>query len=250
MSISYEEALATLEAMFSSPWSRETLDLVLRHEKGHMENTCDRILSYGSDKDPKILIQQLQSGQGISSSSSAAAAQHSIDLDEEIARQLATQLQGGGGRGSGGGGVPPASSASTTTPKGRGTPTVLPKDFLRIPGYPHRSVLAEASAANAGRRSNRGVVSPNGAGGDFDDEALARMLQDEFFSQELARNPEFAHLAGGGGGGGGRVGGSSGNFRGHQTGRSGAVLPPGQRRAHSSNSQPQGPNLMDKFSST
>ena len=30
----------------------------------------------------------------------------------------------------------------------------------------------------------------------MDDEALARMLQDELFSEELARNPDFAHLAG------------------------------------------------------
>jgi hypothetical protein len=29
------------------------------------------------------------------------------------------------------------------------------------------------------------------------DEALARMLQDELFAQELRNNPEFAHLAGG-----------------------------------------------------
>jgi hypothetical protein len=31
----------------------------------------------------------------------------------------------------------------------------------------------------------------------MDDETLARMLQDELFSEELARNPDFAHLAGG-----------------------------------------------------
>jgi hypothetical protein len=30
----------------------------------------------------------------------------------------------------------------------------------------------------------------------MDDETLARMLQDELFSEELARNPDFAHLAG------------------------------------------------------
>jgi len=29
----------------------------------------------------------------------------------------------------------------------------------------------------------------------MDDETLARMLQDELFSEELARNPDFAHLA-------------------------------------------------------
>ena len=238
MSISYEEALATLEAMFGAPWTRESLDLVLRHEKGHMENTCDRILSYGSENDPQGLLRQLQSGQGLSSSGGNVGggdqqAAHNINMDEEIARQLAAQ-QGGAG-----GGAAASAGAPTTQQKGRGTPTVLPKDFLRIPGYPHRSVLLER-ASGAGRSGvSSGTSAMNGA--EMDDETLARMLQDEFFSQELARNPEFAHLAGG------RVP--------HRTGRSGATFPPGQRRSTTTSQSrqqqqalPQGPNIIDKLS--
>ena len=36
MSISYEEALSTLQAMFGEPWTRETLDTVLRHFQGYV----------------------------------------------------------------------------------------------------------------------------------------------------------------------------------------------------------------------
>jgi len=50
MAISYEEALVTLQAMFTEPWTRQSLDAVLRHEKGHMENTCDVILQHGEAK--------------------------------------------------------------------------------------------------------------------------------------------------------------------------------------------------------
>ena len=59
MAISYEEALVTLQAMFTEPWTRQSLDAVLRHEKGHMENTCDVILQHG-DQDPQILVDRLK----------------------------------------------------------------------------------------------------------------------------------------------------------------------------------------------
>jgi hypothetical protein len=36
MSISYEEALSTLQAMFAEPWTRENLDAVLRHHQGYV----------------------------------------------------------------------------------------------------------------------------------------------------------------------------------------------------------------------
>lgn len=204
MSITYEDALATLEAMFGDPWTRETLDAVLRHEKGHMENTCERILDHGS-QDPKLLIKRLKEG--------------GSDLATDEA--LALQLQEGGA---------PTGATSSAKP-GRGTPTELPADFLRIPGYKHRSVAAR-SAGGA-------------AAGAMDDESLARMLQDELFSEELARNPDFAHLARGG--------------RGNQRTRSasGRGQAPAQRRATASNqSQPvQNPfenvkvmeNLSSKF---
>jgi hypothetical protein len=85
MSITYEEALATLEAMFQAPWARETLDAVLRHEKGHMENTCERILNHG-DKDPLILVNRLKAG----------GPEPQVAMDEELARQLSVQEHGGG----------------------------------------------------------------------------------------------------------------------------------------------------------
>jgi len=34
MSISYEEALSTLQAMFGAPWTQDSLDTVLRHFQG------------------------------------------------------------------------------------------------------------------------------------------------------------------------------------------------------------------------
>jgi hypothetical protein len=152
MSISYEEALSTLEAMFGEPWSRETLDSVLRHHQGHMENTVDQILRYGG-KDPQGLVDQLQAG--IDPEASA------VNQDAALARQLAQE-----GRS--------ASRKPSGAKKGRGTPTELPPDFLRVP-------------------SGRVAAEPESQ---MDkDEALARMLQDELFTEELAQNPDFAHLA-------------------------------------------------------
>ena len=51
MSITYEEALGTLTAMFS--------DTVLRHFEGHMENTVDAVLTHG-DANPQDLVQRLE----------------------------------------------------------------------------------------------------------------------------------------------------------------------------------------------
>lgn len=170
MSITYEEALSTLEAMFGAPWTRETLDAVLRHEIGHMENTCERILNHG-EKDPQILVDRLASGEPDPQQA----------MDEALARQLSVQ-------GHGGGGSRPATAAAASKnkvpiKKGRGAPTTLADDYLRVPGF--------KIPANAGASA---------AAAPMDDESLARMLQDELFSEELARNPDFAHLAGGRGG--------------------------------------------------
>lgn len=196
MSITYEEALGTLEAMFQAPWTRDLLDAVLRHEKGHMENTCERILNHG-EKDPQLLVDRLKAG----------GLEPQVAIDEELARQLTAQEHGAGRKPTG-----RAAAAKTTVKKGRGTPTTLPDDFLRVPGY---------------------KIPPNaGASAAMDDETLARMLQDELFSEELARNPDFAHLA-----------------RGSAAGRSNARLPPGQRRASAPAPNPfEGVNVMDKLS--
>lgn len=155
MSISYEEALATLESMFSAPWDRESLDAVLRHQKGHMENTVECILRHG-DGDPQVLIAEMDLGNSPTANAEAVDAQLALQLQRQGSRQAA-----------------PAAPAK----KGRGTPTILPPDFLRIPN---------TSAA---------ATSSSGSNTMSEDEALARMLQDELFSEELARNPDFAHLA-------------------------------------------------------
>lgn len=180
MSISYEEALATLQSMFGETWTREELDSVLRFQKGHMENTVDIILRHG-DKEPQALLEQLQSGVKPEDITNA--------MDEQLARQLAQGEQrraAAAASASAPSGNADANAPTTSAPtqlKGRGKPTTLPDDFLRIPGYQPPAGSASQAAASSGV---------------MDDEALARMLQDELFSQELARNPDFAHLARGG----------------------------------------------------
>lgn len=160
MSITYEEALSTLQSMFGEPWNRDTLDTVLRHQKGHMENTVDMILRHGN-RDPDILIDQIENG--IDPVQSVTAA------DEQLARQLARQTTP----------MPENTNQSSSLTAandrvhtGKGKPTTLPEDFLRPPGY-----------------------TPGMTNSVSDDEALARMLQDELFTEELRRNPDFAHLA-------------------------------------------------------
>jgi hypothetical protein len=202
MSISYEDALATLQSMFGEPWTRETLDAVLRHEKGHMENTCDRILQHG-DQSPQLLVDRLK----------ANGPEPQVAMDEQLARQLAA------------GGSTARRSSTSSSRKGRGTPTTLPGDFLRLPGY-----------------KPSGGATSSSAGGMMDDETLARMLQDELFSEELARNPDFAHLARGGGRG--RTNGSSSARR---TTTSNARIP----ASTPNNGNPfEGANVMQKISGT
>jgi len=211
MAITYEDALATLQSMFAEPWNRDNLDFVLRNQKGHMENTVDLILRHG-DKDPQVLIDQLEAG--IDPSQTAVAA------DEELARQL-SQQQSGRRR-------PAAPSRATG---GKGKPTTLPEDFLRVPG----------------------VTGSAGGSSVVDDEALARMLQDQLFSEELSRNREFAHLARGSR----RSGTSSATSRNPGTAGINPIQAAGnkinefaskfaQNRSNSNRNVQQSPNVMDK----
>lgn len=188
MSITYEEALSTLNAMFSDRWDEDSLDTVLRHFEGHMENTVDAVLAHG-DAPPSELVRRLEASRTGASIS---------EMDAELARQLANQEEAQTRTSSNTptrnlvtrGDVPPAlrrgdaftrpspPSNAIVTPAenvkvGRGVPTRLPPDFLRIPGM-------EGSMMSS-------------------DEALARMLQDKLFAEEIKNNPEFAHLARGGG---------------------------------------------------
>lgn len=190
-----------------------------------MENTVDAVLQHG-DGDPQALIDKLQSG-GTPGGADTA-------MDEAIARQLAQEERRGGGRRAPSSSttrtqtqpsVAPAPAPAVPKPKGRGTPTDLPPDFLRIPGAPIPATSSSTMDA---------------------DEALARMLQDELFSQELANNPEFAHLARGRPRtvGGRPVSSRSSRGRVGEMPRRGsaAQYPAGQSHQH------EGPNLMDKIS--
>lgn len=198
MSITYEEALSTLNSMFGAPWNSSYLDAVLRHFAGHMENTVEAILSHG-DGAPDELITSLKSSPKPSTQSAspggAGLDSVQISMDEELARALAQEDQTAAtmqtnsntsapitrSQFMSGGGFPSDPQRTQTNPaapknappvpkkKGRGTPVELPADFLRIPGRKYTDIDA--------------------------DEALARMLQDDLFTEELANNPEFAHLA-------------------------------------------------------
>ena len=230
MATSYEEALETLQAMFADPWTRQTLDAVLRHEKGHMENTCELILEHG-DKNPQILVDRLKAG--------GPAPQ--VAMDEELARQLtASSSSNNGNRSRGGGGGEGGGGASQNI--GRGTPTTLPDNFLRLPGYRRSSGRSGTTSTN-NNNTNSNQQQP------MDDEALARMLQDELFSEELARNPDFAHLAGHGRGGRGQQQQQRTNSgRRVSSGASNARLPSAQGGAPLHNPF-EGVNVMQKISS-
>lgn len=229
MSISYEEALATLQAMFAEPWTRESLDTVLRHFQGHMENTVDSILSHG-DKPPQELLDRLKSG---------APAQDTA-LDEQLARQLSQgqTRQQAAPTTSGGGSDAAAAATQPAAKKGRGTPTTLPDDFLRIPGRTPTSDSAGTATGGATTSTGQSTLDA--------DEALARMLQDELFSEELARNPDFAHLAG-------RRPANNGQHRqptaGGATAHRSGMWPTGFPAANGSGQQmPPMPNIMEKLS--
>jgi len=172
MSITYEEALSTLKSMFGEPWNNETLDAVLRHFEGHMENTIEAILNH-RDGDPESLIAKLNSG---------VSPEAGTDHDEELARQLAAEEDQRRRAGPSSPSriqrtaAPPATrraaptSGASSQKRGLGTPTELQPDFLRIPDYSYPSTIDT-------------------------DEQLARMLQDEILQRELANSREFGHLA-------------------------------------------------------
>jgi len=253
--ITYEEALNTLDSMFGHPWTQDHLDAILRHFQGHMENTVEAVLNHANGS-PESLLANLRSvgsaNNGISGSSGNTNTEDT-SMDAEIARQLSAQMQqeerqsrvndqtsrnqnpGFGSRqlnlfsGKKNNNAfnlnSRFDSQSVTTPSeplkpnGKrwiGIPTDLPRDFLRLPG-----IASNSSASNGG-----------GAQPDLDaDEALARMLQDSLFTEELANNPEFAHLAGGRGGGGGGGFGSSNS-------------PQFGRPRKNGNENHEGPNLL------
>ena len=164
MSVSYEDALSTLTAMFGAPWTEDNLDDVLRYHNGNMENTCESVLSHGDEK-PEILLNSLER--------SRLEKIERVAMDEKLAQKLSQQDEGTDDSE-----IDQEYSHFPLPKRGtptefkpnfqRGTPTELEPDFLRIP---NRNGLLEG------------------------DTALAQMLQDELFAQELKNNPDLAHLA-------------------------------------------------------
>jgi len=183
MSITYEDALSTLTAMFGPPWTQDYLDAVLRHFDGHMENTVDSVLSHG-DSDPQILVDRLRGSQqtGADSTDADEALAREIAREEETNQRLRSHLSTTSppamrrvpGVGGDHGILSDTDEQDGRRTKGVTATTHLPPDFLRIPGY------------NQNRGSSDAVDT---------DEALARMLQDQLSADELRNNPEFAHLS-------------------------------------------------------
>lgn len=202
MSITYEQALGTLTSMFSTPWTEDSLDTVLRHFEGHMENTVDAVLTHG-DANPELLIQRLESGTNQEDLDAELARQLANGVQQQQTRQQPRQQQRPASNNNSGAASRSGGAAAPTEKKGRGIHTTLPEDFLRIP-------------------SSNGNISS--------DEALARMLQDKLFADEIRNNPEFAHLAQG---------------RGQPPARGF----PGMQRARVNQNQNEGPNIMEALGS-
>ena len=215
MSLSYEEALATLKSMFGDQgYTAQDLDAVLRHFGGHMENTgrysaenlpllliwirdalrddptnsapcpstVEALLSHGGP--PSELIRKLSTLPVGGGSANSAAGEHTVDTDAELARRLAAEDQrrnarrpdvyGGREHGTQQSGFalatgrsnyqntrrsqrntgdapqnrnsPPRRPHPPAGTKGIGTPTTLPKDFLRIPERTPDRTLDSASS--------------------------------------------------------------------------------------------------------
>jgi len=167
--VTFDEALSTLTAMFGPNYTKDNLEVILRHFEGHMENTVDTILAHG-DKRPQVLVEQLKKSQNC------------FDLDEQLAQELGREEEARIQRPVNISTVPPAlrrdpDSSSTNVNKistTTGRPKVeLPHDFLRIPGYPHSAISSTTA----------------------DDEALARALQNELFMNQIRDDPELSHLS-------------------------------------------------------
>ena len=215
-----------------------TVETLLSHGEGTPDELMHKLptISVGGVSAPSGASNNAGGSRG------GSAHHHDIDADEELARQLAAEDErrasnrstnqsatGGFGLASAMGAaknrnsVPPgqrrpmASNAAPPTPlrrpaaapkppagtKGRGAPTVLPVDFLRIPGRKYSA--ADASPSTTSAATNRGGITghpiasasgPGAMGQMMSDEQLARMLQDELFQDEIRNNPEFSHLAG------------------------------------------------------
>ena len=101
MSLSYEDALSTLQSMFSDQgYTAQHLDAVLRHQGGHMENTVETLLVHGDGTPDELMRKLSRTPQGSALSGGSSG---SVDADAELARQLAREDEG---HSRGGGGLP------------------------------------------------------------------------------------------------------------------------------------------------
>jgi hypothetical protein len=228
MTISYEEALATLESMFGH-FNRSQLDTVLRHHEGHMEHTVETLLAHGEES-PEDLLSKLGSipKSGMSSSHRGASSASDIDADEELARQLAAEdrqhareaasaassNQGiglGSAMGRGGKWKPPGerrlAASTVTAPRNKPASkqqttqqqqpvTTGTKKGRGTPNQLPSDFLRIPGRSYPNDTTATSSTNVDAVAGEMTDEQLARMLQDELFQEELRNNPEFSHLAG------------------------------------------------------
>lgn len=235
MSLSYEEALSTLQSMFADQgYTSAHLDAVLRHQGGHMENTVETLLLHG-DGSPEELIRKLPIlTPGAPLGSSNDSYQCSIDQDAELARQLAAaeehavanninRRSGPVAATTGGGGGVSLSShipTSTNVHAGLGSVEQQQSSMSNNENNDNTTITTTTKKGRAvvlptdflripGRTyptdnntntESSSSWSSRSAGGTnnmmMTDEQLARMLQDELFQEEIRNNPEFRHLAG------------------------------------------------------
>lgn len=167
-----------------------------------MENTVDAVLSHG-DGTPQQLLNKL---------SNSKVGPDQIEQDAELAKRIALE-QGQATGNTHNNTQRTITSPQTSVKKGRGLSTHLPDDFLRIPGQENSAIE--------------------------DDGALARILQDKLFAEELRNNPEFAHLARG------SARGSGGNV---QIGLQGAAPNRDYSGANRGQNQQQGPGVIEALS--
>lgn len=236
MSLSYEEALSTLQSMFSDQgYTSAHLDAVLRHQGGHMENTVETLLLHGDGSPEELIRKLLTLTPGVPNANNTVNNNHqgSIDQDAELARQLATAEANNQRRGPGSvatttaGGVSLSSHIPTSTNIHAGVGSA--DDTAHRQQQQQQQSLMSNDNDNTTTKKGRALVLPTdflripgrtyptndnkssdsssssswpsrSAGGTnntmMTDEQLARMLQDELFQEEIRNNPEFRHLAG------------------------------------------------------
>lgn len=155
MSISYDEAIATLKVMFPD-WEEETLSTILISNQYHVERTIESVLAMSGDQE--IIQAQQQRQQQIEQHQRQAppTPQQRTTSPQRSNESAARQPPRRESRSAAASNRPMAAPASD--PNYRGRKCTLPADFLRPPGYEYRA---------------------------FADEELALMLQNELFQREV-----------------------------------------------------------------